>query len=214
MKAAIFDLDGTLIDSMGLWDQIGRDFLAARGITAPDDLSRAVKNLSFGATAEYYIRRFSLTDSSATLVKIWNAMAYREYAENTELKPGVRAYLIKLNNNGTKMGIATALDRELAGVVLRRHQLLPFFQTIVTVAEIGAEKEQPDIFLRVAQRLAVNPRECVVFEDCLPAVQGAKQAGMKVWAVYDPASDHERQEIEQIADRYIQNFEEDLSNLT
>lgn len=213
MKAAIFDLDGTLIDSMEVWDKIGRDFLATRGIKAPDDLNRIVKNLSFNETAGYYIRRFSLPDQSKQLISIWNAMAYREYAENIELKPGVREYLIKLKENNIRMGIATATDRELVEAVLRRHEIFPFFQTVVTVADIGKGKEYPDIFLLAAQKLKVNPQNCIVFEDCLHAVNGAKRAGMKVFAVYDPASAHEKPEMERIADGYIQSFDRDLQNL-
>jgi HAD superfamily hydrolase (TIGR01509 family) len=213
MKGAIFDLDGTLIDSMGVWDKIGRDFLAARGIKAPDDLSRVVKNLSFDEVAAYYIREFALPDSATQLMAIWNAMAYREYAENIELKPGVRPYLIMLKENHIKTAIATATDRELTEAVLRRHRLREFFQAIVTVADIGKGKEHPDIFLLAAQKLQVRPQECIVFEDCLHAVAGAKQAGMKVWAVYDPASAHERPEMERIADGYIQGFAADLPAL-
>jgi HAD superfamily hydrolase (TIGR01509 family) len=211
MKAAIFDLDGTLIDSMGVWDKIGRDFLASRGITAPDDLSRTVKNLSFRQTAEYYIRSFSLPDKSEQLITRWNAMAYREYAENIELKPGVHEYLIKLNHNHIKIGVATAADRKLTEAVLQRHQILSYFQTIVTVADIGKGKECPDIFLVTVQKLNVAPRECMVFEDCLHAVKGAKLAGMKVYAVYDPASAHERTELERIADGYIHDFRQLLN---
>lgn len=208
MKAAIFDLDGTLIDSMGVWDKIGRDFLAARGIKAPAGLSRIVKNLSFSETAEYYIRRFTFSDNREQLIMIWNTMADREYAENIELKPGVREYLIKLNGNNIKMGIATATDHRLTEAVLRKNDILRFFQTIVTVGDTGKGKEYPDIFLLAAQKLEVNPQECMVFEDCLHAVQGAKLAGMKVFAVYDPASAHERTEMERMADGYIQDFRE------
>jgi HAD superfamily hydrolase (TIGR01509 family) len=208
MKAAIFDLDGTLIDSMGIWDKIGRNFLAARGIKAPDDLSRIVKNLSFSETAGYYIRRFSLPDQSEQLIAIWNAMAYREYAGNIELKPGVREYLIKLKENNIRMGIATATGRELVEAVLRRHEIFSFFQTVVTIDDIGKGKEYPDIFLLAAQKLNVNPRDCIVFEDCLHAINGAKRAGMKVLAVYDLASAHEKPEMERIADGYIQSFRE------
>jgi HAD superfamily hydrolase (TIGR01509 family) len=212
LKAAIFDLDGTLIDSMGVWNKINRDFLASRGITAPDKLSLELKNLSFSESAEYYITRFALPDSGAQIIKIWNSMAYREYAENIELKPGVREYLNKLADNGIEMGIATATDRELVEAVLGRHGILPLFQTIVTIADIGKGKENPDIFLAVAQKMEVDPRECIVFEDCLHAVRGAKKAGMKVWAVYDAASAHERLEIEQVADVYFLSFDELLSN--
>lgn len=208
MKAVIFDLDGTLIDSMGVWDKIGRDFLASKGLSVPEDLSRIVKNMSFNESANYYIRRFALPEYPRQLIGIWNAMAYREYAENIELKPGVREYLIQCNQKKIKMGIATATDRALVEAVLQNHNILDFFQTIVTIAEIGKGKEHPDIFLAAARKLGVDPEECLVFEDCLHAVQGARKAGMKVWAVYDPASEYEKAELERIADRYIRSFRE------
>jgi HAD superfamily hydrolase (TIGR01509 family) len=208
MKAAIFDLDGTLIDSMSVWDKIGRDFLVARGITAPDDLSRIVKNFSFSETADYYIRRFGLTEPGEQLVKTWNEMAYREYAQNIAIKPGVVAYLKKLHQRNVKIGIATATERTLTEAVLRRHHILDFFETIVTIADIGKGKEYPDIFLAVARELKTDPPECTVFEDSVHAVKGAKLAGMKVWAVYDPASEHEKAEMNRIADGYIYSFTE------
>ncbi len=211
MKAAIFDLDGTLIDSMGVWSKICREFLVSRGITPPVNLSLELKNLSFSESADYYITRFALPDSGTEIIKTWNAMAYREYAENIELKPGVREYLRQLAGNGIKMGIATATDRELVEAALGRHEILPLFQTIVTIADIGKGKEYPDIFLDAGCKLEVDPEECVVYEDSLHAVRGAKKAGMKVWAVHDPASAHERPEMERIADGYILSFEELLA---
>lgn len=206
MNAAIFDLDGTLIDSMGVWDKIGRDFLAARGINMPDDLSRMVKNMSFNESAGYYIRRFGLPERNEELIALWNAMAYREYAENIELKPGVREYLSQCTDRKIKMGIATATDRELAEAVLSRHGIMDYFETIVTIAGTQMSKEHPDIFLAAARKLGAVPQDCIVFEDCLHAVRGARKAGMKVWAVFDPASEHEKAELVRIADRYIYSF--------
>lgn len=206
VKAVIFDLDGTLIDSLGVWEGIDHKFLTGRGIAVPEDIGRIVKNMSLAESAEYFISRFSLNYSVDELIKIWNEMAYEEYAENIPLKPGVRAYLLELSARRLKLAVATASERRLVEAVLARHALLPLFHTIVTVSEVGKGKGQPDIFLRAASLMEVEPEGCLVFEDSLHGVIGAKKAGMKVWGVYDPWSAHERLDIEQIADRYIDSF--------
>lgn len=211
IKAALFDLDGTLIDSMGLWDKISQDYLTARGIIAPDDIGTIVKNMSFTESAEYYIDRFSLPDTIEQLINAWNEMAYREYAEKIELKKGVRELLAELSDRGIIMVIVTATDRSLVEAVLRRHGILSCFQFIVTVREAGTSKDNPVIFQFTAQKLGIDPEECIVFEDSLHAVLGAKKAGMKVWAVYDSFSVHERSEIKLIADGYVDSFIELLA---
>jgi HAD superfamily hydrolase (TIGR01509 family) len=212
MKAVIFDLDGTLIDSMGVWDHIACSFLKNRGIPIPDGIGYKLKNMSFQESANYYIDTFALPETWEELIEIWNELAYREYAENINLKDGVFDYLSQLARNGIKMGIATATDRRLAEACLTRHGILSFFQVIVTLGEVaharGKSKEEPFIFLRVAQRLGVDPTECVVVEDSLHAVQGAKKAGMKVWSIYDRFSECERSQLEALADRYLLSFHE------
>ena len=208
VKGAIFDLDGTLLDSMGVWDKISRDFLTGRGIAAPDDIGAAVKNMSFTESAAYYIQRFLLPDSREQLIAIWNEMAFREYAERIELKAGAASFVRQLRQRGICLGVASATDRALTEAVLKRHGILDWFQAIVTVAYTGKGKNSPDFFRAAAQRIGVAPQECAVFEDCLHAVQGAKLAGMRVWGVYDPFSAHERQEIERFADGYIESFAE------
>lgn len=207
MKAAIFDLDGTLIDSMGVWDRLGSDFLAARGIHCPE-ISLEIKNMSFMEAAGYYIERFSFKDTREQLVAMWNEMALKEYSENIDLKKGAREYILNLSGRGIKLGLATATYRRLALAVLERHRLLSLFQSVVTVEEVGRGKEYPDIFLLTAHKMKVRPEDCVVFEDCLHAVKGAKRAGMRVCAVYDYFSAHEKKDIECIADKYIHCFDE------
>ena len=209
MRAAIFDLDGTLIDSMGVWDRLGSDFLSARGIHCPE-ISHETKNMSFMEAAGYYIEKFSLKDTREQLVAIWNEIAFKEYAENIHLKKGAREYILNLSGRGIKLGLATATDRRLAEAVLGRHGLLSLFQAVVTVGEVGRGKEHPDIFLLTAHKIKVSPEDCVVFEDCLHAVKGAKRAGMQVWAVYDSYSAHEKKDMQSIADKYIHSFEEIL----
>lgn len=209
MRAAIFDLDGTLIDSMGVWDRLGSNFLAGRGIHCPE-ISHEIKNMSFMEAAGYHIEKFSFKDTREQLVDIWNEMAYKEYAGNIDLKKGAREYVLNLSSSGKRLGLATATDRRLAEAVLGRHGLLSLFQAVVTVGEVGRGKEHPDIFLLTARKMEVSPEDCVVFEDCLHAVKGAKKAGMQVWAVYDSFSAHEKKDMQSIADKYIHSFEEIL----
>lgn len=208
MKAAIFDLDGTLIDSLGVWDKVDRTFLADRGFNGPDDLGAIIKNMSFSQAAEYFIERFFLSDTVDQLITVWKDMAYEEYAHNIQLKAGVREYLLTLKQREIKMGIATASEKSLTEAVLSRHGLLEMFQTVVTVSETGKGKEHPDIFLKAASNLGVSPQYCRVFEDSLHGARSAKRAGMQVYAVYDDYSADERAELELISDKYILDFRE------
>lgn len=208
MKAAIFDLDGTLIDSMGMWHKIDIDFLTGRDILVPDDISTIVKNMSFTQAASYFKETFSLADTCEELMQIWNDMAYLEYVNNIKLKKGVREYLAKLSQGGVKLGVATASDLILVEAVLSQHSINSLFHTVVTVNDVGKGKENPEIYLLAAKKMGVCPEECVVFEDSLHAVMGAKRAGMKVFGVFDTFSAHERKDIERQADGYISSFDE------
>ncbi len=209
MKAAIFDLDGTLIDSMKVWDTIGEDFLARRGISMPDDVSRTVKDMTFLETAQYYKKRFLISDMSAPeIFSVWKQMVYREYANNIPMKRGAVEYLQKLRANEVKLAIATATDNELVKAVLSRHGIFDVFDAIVTVDDVGKGKNYPDIFLLAAQKLAVKPDECLVFEDCLRALIGAKKAGMRVYIVFDESSAFEKDVLKSVSDKYINSFDE------
>lgn len=206
MKAVIFDMDGTLIDSMGIWDQVCQDYLKVRGIAYAGDIGREVKNMTFLESARYYMEKFNLEETSDVIIEEWKTMARRAYADTIVLKNGVYSFLQKLQTMGIPMAVATATDRDLVEIVLGRLGILKFFEAIVTVQETGIGKEDPNYFRYVAEKLGVKPEECLVIDDCLHAVCGAKKAGMKVWAVYDDCSAHERPELERIADRYIESL--------
>ncbi len=206
IKAIIFDLDGTLVDSMWIWKQIDIDFLEKRGIILPEDLQKEIEGKSFTETAKYFIERFELNESIEEIQSEWNEMARQFYAERIPLKPGVKQLLINAKLHGVKMGIGTSNSRELLLEVIKAHQIEDFFETIRTSCEVSQGKPFPDIFLKVAEDLGVLPTECLVFEDTHAGVMAAKSAGMKAVAIYDELSEPYTDAIKDTADHYIEDF--------
>jgi HAD superfamily hydrolase (TIGR01509 family) len=206
MKAYIFDLDGTLLDSMGVWDQIDVDFLAKRGIAVPFDYMDAISSMSFQETAAYTIKRFALTDTIDSLMREWNDMAAHAYGHTVQMKPYAKEYLITLRERGAKLAVATSLSAELCAPVLRNNGIDNFFDVICRTDEAGCGKSRPDVFLLAAQKIGAAPGDCMVFEDILAAVKSAKSAGMSVCAVYDKSSHSDWEEIKKTADYAIVDF--------
>lgn len=207
-RAAIFDLDGTLLDSMGVWGQIDVDFLAKRGLVATEDYVRAVSVLSFPDAARYTIERFGLRESPDAIMAEWHDMSVDAYSHKVPLKPHAEAYLRQLRERGVKLGVATALSAALYRPVLQNTGIIGLFDALVSTDEVGAGKQSPAVFLRTAQKLGVPPADCVVFEDVLPGVRSAAAAGMQTVGVFDAYAAHERDNIRAIADRYITDFSE------
>lgn len=208
IKAVIFDMDGTLIDSMGVWSEIDHEFLQKRQIPVPSDIQRSIEGKSFTETAVYFKERFNLRESVEAIMEEWVAMCKTHYEFRVPLKRGALALIQHLHLRGYKIGMGTSSRRELVEAIFTRHGLQPYFDTVRTSCEVGRGKPFPDIFLKVAEDLGVGPDECLVFEDTLAGVLAAKRAGMKVVAVYDDYSLPMVDEIRKTADGYIDNFEE------
>ena len=206
MKGYIFDLDGTLLDSMSVWDNIGIDFLKARGITPPPDYMDAIFPMSFEQSAAYTIARFGLPDSPGSLMRAWNEMAAHAYGNTVQMKPGAKEYLFALRGRGVRLAVATSLSGALYRPALRRHGIDQLFDVICGAEEVPCSKSRPDIFLLCARQLGLRPSECVVFEDLLGAVESAKSIGMRVIGVYDQSSEKDWARIKQRADSVIYSF--------
>lgn len=204
--AAIFDLDGTLIDSMGVWSEIDARFLGSRGFALTPDYTAAVGVMSFREGAEYTIRRYGLSETPEELVAEWTAMVEDEYAHRIGLKPFVRDYLASLAGRGVALAVATASPPELYEPVLKRNGVYGLFRAFATVGEVKHGKGSPDVYLLAAERLGARPGDCVVFEDILRGVRSAKAAGMTAVGVYDSCDDAEREQIRAEADLYIEDF--------
>lgn len=208
IKGAIFDMDGTIIDSMWIWEKIDVEYLEKKRLKMPDDLKDNIEHLSFDETAKYFKEKFNLTESVDEIKCEWNDMAFDEYSNNVLLKPGAKEFLTLLKSKDVKIGLATSNNNMLVEAVLKKHGIFHLFDNITTTGEVSRGKNYPDVYLLAAERLCVKPEDCVIFEDILPAVIGAKASGATVIGVYDEYSEHQRQEIIKLADKFISNYEE------
>jgi HAD superfamily hydrolase (TIGR01509 family) len=207
-RAAIFDLDGTLIDSMGVWEKIDIDFLAKRKLSVPKNYINEICAKSFREAAAYTINLFSLQENVDDVIDEWNRMAMDEYSYHVPLKPYAKEYLLFLKDRGIKLGTATALPKMLYEPVLRNNNVYDLFDACTSTDEVIRGKESPDIYLLAAKKLGVNPHDCIAFEDVLPGVRGIVAAGMQAYGVYDKFSAHEKEQIQKIAKGYIYDFGE------
>lgn len=205
-EAAIFDLDGTLLNSMDVWEQIDIMFLRKRSLPVPSNYVTEICARSFEEAAQYTIDLFGLCETVDDIIREWNDMAAYEYAHKVKLLPYALDYLIRLKSHGIKLAVATGLPKELFLPCLKNNSVLGFFDVLCSTDEVLRGKEFPDIFELAAKRLQTIPERCIVFDDVLPAVKSAKQANMIVCGVYDKYSAHHRAEIERLADYYILDF--------
>ena len=215
IKAAIFDLDGTLIDSMGVWVQIDIDYIKEIGYTEPVDLlklKKDINHLSFDNTAKYFKEKFNIPQTSEEIGQRWNEMASDKYKNEIKLKEGVLEFLTELKNSGVKIGLATSNSYELATASLKSNNIFDLFDDITITSEVSRGKNHPDVYLLSASRLNVEPKDIIVFEDIPTAVEGAKKGGFKVIGVHDSYSSHHNQEMMDKSDMFIESYTELLIN--
>lgn len=212
IKAVIFDLDGTLVDSMGLWRDIDIEFLSARGIEYQDDLQKLIEGMSFTETAVFFKEYYRLEESVEELKVIWNQMAESKYRHAVPLKSGVLDFLNMLKAKGIKMGIATSNSKELLDAVNEAHHFEDYMSCIVTACSVNKGKPAPDVYLEAARQLGVEPADCLVFEDIVKGIEAGKNAGMKVCAVEDSYSIDQREEKKKISDYYIYTYEDIMNH--
>lgn len=205
-KAAIFDLDGTLIDSMYVWEKVDRDFLTQRGIPVTREYTEKVRGMFFETAAEYTRKTYGLKESVEQIVNIWLDMARHEYACHVRLKPHTREYLEYLRRKGVKLGMATSSDPGLLEPVLKSNGIEHYFDEICYTSQVGKNKSHPDIYIYTARKLGVSEKNCVVFEDIPEGINGANKADMYTVAVYDEASKDSEQYLRSVADKYIFDF--------
>lgn len=208
IEGAVFDLDGTLLDSSWVWEKVDEKFLGDRGFQVPDDYVDEISPLGAERAAVYTIERFGLNEDKDDIVREWIEMAKKEYATEVVCKPYAKEFLEELHKLNIKMAVATSSDRELFMKTLEREGILKYFQKIVTVDEVERGKGYPDIYEEVARRIKVNPHKCLVFEDILAGVTGASLGEFNVVAVFDEKSKHNWEKIKSISKYSINDYKE------
>ncbi len=207
-EAVIFDMDGSLVDSMWVWKDIDIEYLGRFGLDIPDDLQQEIEGMSFTETARYFRDRFGLDRSVEQIRADWNEMAWDKYRSRVMLKPGAREFLDYCRSQGIKLGIATSNSREIVDMVMEARGVADYFSCITTACEAKKGKPAPDVYLLTAQQLSVDPKNCLVFEDIVFGIQAGKAAGMEVCAVDDAYSAYQEAEKRSLADYYIKDFRE------
>lgn len=206
LKGAIFDFDGTLFDSMSIWDTAGEDYLRSLGCEPSKELRQILKTMSLHQSASYFKREYHLPLTEEEIIDGINHTVEAFYYHTAMPKPGAAEFLEELRGRGVKMCIATATDRCQIEAALKRCRMEHYFQDILTCTAVGHSKSEPHIFKAALQRLDTAKEETLVFEDALHAIQTAKSAAFPVAAVFDPYESRQ-DEVRALADIYLADFQ-------
>ncbi len=208
-KFAIFDMDGTLVDSMGYWNRLAEEFLARRGFPPlSPELQEESIALTMEGTANLFIRTYHMTDTPEQICAEVNGLMERHYRADVPLKPGAAAFLERMKQAGFQMCIASSTNPVLIDICLRRLGVRDYFEFLLSCEEVGEGKNRPTVYLEAARRLGGTPENTVIFEDILVAAQTAKQAGFSLGVIYDINSDAEQEQLKALADCHFNRWDD------
>ncbi|MDO4732815.1 MAG: HAD family phosphatase [Bacillota bacterium] len=208
-RFAIFDMDGTLVDSMGYWRRLGREYLLRQGLN--EDIAPAlerVRSLTMGESAVLFVEEFHLPKSPEKVAAEMNSMMEAHYRQDIPLKAGVELYLQRLRERGCRLCVASATDSRLMQDCLRRLSLEGCFEFLLSCQEVGENKRSPLVYLEAARRLGAAPGEIAVYEDALYAAETAKAAGFYTLGVYDAVSRESWAQLTRLTDEWIMDWAE------
>lgn len=213
-EAVIFDLDGTLVDSMWIWPAVDEEYFKKYNLDVPEEFHEEMEGKSYTELALLFHETFTtLNCTIEDIKKEWYNMSYEKYIHEVPLKPGAYEMITALRKNGIKFGIATSNSRELVDAVLKALHVEELFDSVRTACEVKCGKPSPDVYLLVADDLQVSPEKCLVFEDIPKGILAGKNAGMRVCAIDDETSRNQNEQKKALADYFIHNYN-DIINST
>lgn len=213
MQGAIFDVDGTLLDSMPIWMVAGERYLARKALKAEEGLGDTLFAMTMGESAEYLKETYGISDTLPEIIEDIRDVVRDFYRKEAQLKPGVREMLSWLKAQGIPMAVATSSERFLVESAFERLGVLSYFQGIFTSAETGVGKHSPLIFQQAAACLGSETEETWVFEDGLYALRTANAAGFVTVGLYDAASPKQQKSLQREAAHYGKDMGEILALL-
>lgn len=208
MKAALFDVDGTLLDSMPVWDEIGSSYLKSIGVKPDGRDDHEIITMSITDGCSYLISKYHIDTTVDEMLKGITDMVADKYRYEIPLKPNADKYLAKLRNEGVRMCAVTASERGYITDALTRLKVYDSFDFMLTCSEAGLDKNTPAIYHMARERLKADIADTVVFEDAFNAIAAAKAGGYRVCGVYDKSMDDYRDKILSQCDRYIRDYAE------
>lgn len=208
IKACIFDLDGTLVDSLSLWNDIDIEFFHARHMEVPKDYSKKISHMNFLEMARFTKEEYGIQESAEEIALLWTNMSEDAYKNRIQAKDGAKDLLKHLSSKGLKLALATTNKASLYVPCLQRNKLDIYFSLAKNVNDFNTSKKEPKIYQMIADEFHVLPKETLVFEDILMAIDTAKNAGFRTVGVYDKANREDEERIKKDADYYVSSFQE------
>ena len=208
IQGAIIDVDGTLLDSMAIWDRIAIDYLISKGKEPRPDLNETLLGMGGHEIPDYFKNQYGINDSVADIKEDIHKLLEDFYFHRAPLKAGVVRFLDSLKSQGVRMCVATATDRRLIEPALKRCGIYDYFERIFTCGEEKTSKSEPEIYFRAADHMGVDISKTIVVEDAFYAIKTAKNAGFVVVGVYDHAEDDQQHEIKSLSDYYYTTLED------
>lgn len=210
-KGAIFDMDGTLLDSMPVWKRLTQGYLAELGLTVTDEEYAACEGFSQPQVAQYFVDRYpELPGGASGLMEGMDRLITTRYETIAKPKAGVLPFLDGLRRRGVKMAIATLTARRHAEKALRDRDMMGYFEFMLTIEDVGISKYQPDIYLKSAEKMGLAPADCIVFEDAPYACATAKRAGFRVCGMVEPAYAAGERELRSVSDFIVEQSYDEL----
>lgn len=208
MKGAIFDVDGTILDSMSVWQKVTDNFFKKHGLILTAEKAAQYKEMTLNESLPQINEEFGLGMTFDEIYEEFRQMMAFEYAQNIEIKPNADKYLKKLHNSGIKIAVATSGYEGMCKDAFARLGIIDCIDAYAFSSEVGVNKGQPDIYYLAAKRISIAPEDCVVYEDIVQGIVTARNAGFGTCAIHDDTNADETALLKQHSDRYITGWAE------